>query len=49
MPTEHDLITYQELHCPGCGAHLIDCLGATKDDLYDAVKCPNECDLWEYY
>ena len=35
--------------CPGCSARLIDCLGQAGEEVYDAVKCPKGCDLWELY
>lgn len=38
-----------ELRCPKCDAILIDCLGRFGEDIYEAVRCPNGCDLWEYY
>lgn len=39
------------LHCPECGAYLQDAIGVdyATDTSYDAVKCPQGCNLWPYY
>ena len=36
-------------HCPGCGSHLVDCVGVNEEEVYDAVRCPKGCDLWELF
>ena len=39
------------LHCPECGAHLQDTIGVdyATDTIYDALKCPQGCNLWPYF
>ena len=35
--------------CPGCGTPLEDCVGVFEEGLYEAVRCPQGCDLYAYY
>ena len=41
--------------CPECEAELVECVGTyhvddeADGDSYDAVKCPNGCDVGGYY
>lgn len=38
-----------KLKCPECGAKLEECMGIYGEELYDGVRCPNNCDLRVYY
>jgi len=33
--------------CPLCDAELEACVGGHEGIVYDGVRCPNGCDLWE--
>ena len=33
--------------CPGCGGTLIHCVGWSGEQDYEAVRCPNQCNLEE--
>ena len=35
--------------CPGCGAQLEYCVGYYQEEDYEAVRCPQGCDLWSLY
>mgnify|MGYP001567241775 CR=1 FL=1 len=35
--------------CPCCGADLEACVEAYGEEVYDAIRCPNGCDLWAHY
>ena len=35
--------------CPGCAHALNYCVGYCGEEDYEAVMCPNGCDLWELY
>ena len=35
--------------CPGCGTQLEFCVGYYQEEDYEAVRCPQGCDLYAYY
>lgn len=57
--TVHMIPNVSKMKCPECNAELIECVvhgvvaedeeGNTEEDLYDAIKCPNGCDLWDCF
>lgn len=37
------------MKCPECNAELIECVGSDGEDTFDGVKCPEGCNLRDYY
>ena len=35
--------------CPGCGSRLEHCIGWNMEQDYEGVRCPQGCNLEEFY